>query len=51
VLGLLGNTGNIDAPHLHCHIMDGPSPHARGRGGRATLAPLREHEDWPGGPG
>jgi hypothetical protein len=26
VLGLLGNTGNSDAAHLHFHIMDGPSP-------------------------
>lgn len=26
VLGLLGNTGNTDAPHLHFHIMDSPSP-------------------------
>ena len=25
-LGLLGNTGNTDAPHLHFHVMDGPSP-------------------------
>ncbi|MBV8940242.1 MAG: M23 family metallopeptidase [Solirubrobacterales bacterium] len=25
-LGLLGNSGNSDAPHLHFHIMDGPSP-------------------------
>jgi hypothetical protein len=26
VLGLLGNSGNTDAPHLHFHIMDGASP-------------------------
>jgi murein DD-endopeptidase MepM/ murein hydrolase activator NlpD len=26
VLGLLGNSGNTDTPHLHFHIMDGPSP-------------------------
>jgi hypothetical protein len=26
VLGFLGNTGNTDTPHLHFHIMDGPSP-------------------------
>ncbi|QJP14972.1 M23 family metallopeptidase [Starkeya sp. ORNL1] len=26
VIGLLGNTGNTDAPHLHFHVMDGPSP-------------------------
>jgi hypothetical protein len=26
VLGLLGNSGNTDAAHLHFHIMDGPSP-------------------------
>ncbi|MDQ2622573.1 MAG: M23 family metallopeptidase [Actinomycetota bacterium] len=26
VLGLLGNTGNTDSPHLHFHVMDGPSP-------------------------
>jgi hypothetical protein len=26
VLGLLGNTGNTTGPHLHFHVMDGPSP-------------------------
>ncbi len=26
VLGLLGNTGNTNAPHLHFHVMDSPSP-------------------------
>lgn len=26
VLGLLGNTGNTDAAHLHFHVMDSPSP-------------------------
>ena len=25
-IGLLGNSGNTDAPHLHFHVMDGPSP-------------------------
>ncbi len=26
VVGHLGNTGNTSAPHLHFHVMDGPSP-------------------------
>jgi hypothetical protein len=26
ILGLVGNTGNSDAPHLHFHVMDSPSP-------------------------
>ncbi|WP_187588722.1 M23 family metallopeptidase [Gordonia sp. OPL2] len=26
VVGLLGNSGNSDAPHLHFHAMDGPDP-------------------------
>jgi hypothetical protein len=26
IIGLLGNSGNTDAPHLHFHVMDGPSP-------------------------
>ena len=26
IIGLLGNSGNSDAPHLHFHVMDGPSP-------------------------
>lgn len=25
-LGLLGNSGNSDAPHLHFHVMDSPNP-------------------------
>lgn len=26
VIGLLGNSGNTTAPHLHFHVMDGPDP-------------------------
>src|SRR5262249_46331281 len=25
-LGLVGNSGNSSSPHLHFHVMDGPSP-------------------------
>src|SRR4249919_1140467 len=25
-LGRVGNSGNTSAPHLHFHVMDGPSP-------------------------
>lgn len=25
-VGLVGNSGNTSAPHLHFHVMDGPSP-------------------------
>ena len=25
-IGLVGNSGNTSAPHLHFHVMDGPSP-------------------------
>jgi hypothetical protein len=31
VIGHLGNTGNTSAPHLHFHVMDGPSPLASNR--------------------
>jgi hypothetical protein len=51
VLGLLGNSGNTDGPHLHFHIMDSPSPlqsnglpftfsRFRGDGVVASLDPL-----------
>jgi murein DD-endopeptidase MepM/ murein hydrolase activator NlpD len=26
VIGLAGNSGNTDAPHLHFHVMDGSLP-------------------------
>ena len=29
IIGQLGNSGNTDAPHLHFHVMDGPSPSPR----------------------
>jgi hypothetical protein len=53
VLGLLGNTGNTDGPHLHFHLMDGPSPlqsngipfvHPRftGEGTVTNIGPIQE---------
>lgn len=52
-LGLLGNSGNSDAPHLHFHVMDSPSPLASnsvpyrfsrftGRGLVANIGPLQD---------
>ena len=63
VLGLVGNSGNSVAPHLHFHVMDGPSPldsnglpyAIDGVRGRRTLArapppstpPRRTGRRWP----
>jgi murein DD-endopeptidase MepM/ murein hydrolase activator NlpD len=57
VLGLLGNSGNSDAPHLHFHITDGPSPmgsegvpyifeSVQYRGNVASLDKLVADEPW-----
>lgn len=57
VLGLLGNSGNSDAPHLHFHIADGPSPFGsegvpyifesmQFRGRVASLEKLIADEPW-----
>lgn len=50
VLGLLGNSGNSDLPHLHFHVMDTPSPLAsdglpyefRSFGSEGTIANAQE---------
>jgi len=57
VLGLLGNSGNSDAPHLHFHVTDGPSamgsegvPYifesVQYRGSVASLDKLFADEPW-----
>ena len=57
VLGLLGNSGNSDAPHLHFHVTDGPSPlgsegvpyvfpSMQHRGSIASLDQLVADEAW-----
>jgi peptidase M23-like protein len=57
VLGLLGNSGNSDAPHLHFHLTDGPSPlgsegvpyvfpSMQHRGSIASLDQLVADEAW-----
>jgi murein DD-endopeptidase MepM/ murein hydrolase activator NlpD len=57
VLGLLGNSGNSDAPHLHFHITDGPSAlgsegvpfifdTVQHRGSIASLDELLADEAW-----
>ena len=57
VLGLLGNSGNSDAPHLHFHVTDGSSamgsegvPYifesVQHRGSVASLGKLFEDEPW-----
>jgi murein DD-endopeptidase len=57
VLGLLGNSGNSDAPHLHFHVTDGPSamgsegvPYifesVQHRGSVASLDKLFADEPW-----
>jgi hypothetical protein len=62
VLGLLGNTGNTDGPHLHFHVMDGPSPlrsnglpytftRYRGQGVVTDEAPLFQGQAAPVDPG
>ncbi len=47
VIGLVGNSGNSSAPHLHFHVMDGPS--ALGSNGLPyVLAQFESKEKTPG---
>ena len=58
-LGLVGNSGNTDAPHLHFHVMDSPSPLAsnglpyvfRSFVGEGTVTSSFDHLDAGGGQG